>query len=233
MTARVLLLVMDDGRRDYLDATVRSLALSLYGPVVRRVIHDDSGDPAYGDRLREDYPSWRVFSTGGRSGFGGAIRSAWQLIERDYPEVTHVLHVEGDFTLNRAVDVGAMCALLDRHPHLVQVVLMRQPWNATEKAAGSLWATRPANSWDDRTDAQTAWVEHRHWFSTNPCVYRRSLLNVGWPEGAESEGRFGLGLLERGTPEVSGDDVRFAFWGTRDDGPWVTHIGEVRAGGGY
>lgn len=233
MTARVLLLVMDDGRREYLDQTIRSLGLSLYGPIVRKVIHDDSGDLEYGARLQEDYPSWRVFSTGRRSGFGGAIRSAWALVERDYPEITHLFHAEGDFLLNRQVDAGAMCALLDREQHLAQVVLMRQPWNPTESAAGSLWATRPAGSWDDRTDAHCSWVEHRHWFSTNPCVYRRSLLSVGWPEGAESEGRFGLGLLEHGTPEAAGDDVRFAFWGTRDDTPWVTHIGHVRAGNGY
>ncbi len=29
-------------------------------------------------------------------------------------------------------------------------------------------------------------------------------------------------------------DVRFGYWGRLDDGPWVTHIGDDRAGGkGY
>lgn len=230
----VLVLVMADGRADYLERSMASLGEMLVGvDRAARLIHDDSGDRAHGRWLRRTWPDWSVVSTGARSGFAGAIRSAWRLIGREYGDVTHVFHAEQDFTYRHRIDVPAMCALLDRHPHLAQVALMRQPWNETERAAGSVWSTRPAGSWTQREDERCEWVEHRHWWTTNPCVYRRSLLSVGWPEGAESEGRFGLRLFADGTPEVDGPDVRSAFWGRVDDDPWVTHVGYERVGVGY
>ena len=63
--------------------------------------------------------------------------------------------------------------------------------------------------------------------TAHPLAARRSLTWRGWPEGSHSEGRFGIKLLE----ELP--DARFAFWGTRDSGEWVEHIGDVRTGIGY
>ena len=58
-------------------------------------------------------------------------------------------------------------------------------------------------------------------------------LVVGWPDGAESEGRFGIGLRTDGFDSVPGARVRFGYWGGRLSGEWVHHIGHRRAGVGY
>jgi hypothetical protein len=117
-----------------------------------------------------------------------------------------------------------MARLLDRYVHLAQVCLVRQPWNDEERTAGGIIAANP-DDFTDRDDPGIGqWVEHRRCFSTNPCLYRRSLLRVGWPKGSHSEGVFTHQLLERGWS--------FAYWGERGS-QQVTHIGDVRTGVGY
>jgi len=221
---RLLLLVMSDGRREYLERTMLSLG-GILADVEHWVIHEDSGDPADAKWAAGKFPGWRVHATGARSGFGGAIRSAWDLIRADYPDATHVLHWEGDFTLNRPVEVRDMCAVLDDRPHLAQMALRRQAWNAEEIAAGGIIERWPGDFIEIKY-GHTVWLEHRRWFTTNPCVYRAGLLDGGWPDGAESEGHF--------SAEVFADtEMRAGYWGARDEAPWVHHIGDIRAGTEY
>lgn len=232
MTA--VLLVMSDGRREYLEPCVASAVECLdLASVAHRVIHDDSGSVRFGAWLRERYPDWHVITTVRRSGFAGAIRSAWAAIESLDEAIEHVVHLEGDFTFNRPVPLGDMLDVLDAHPHLAQVALRRQPWNEAERQAGGIVELHP-HEYADRVDGlDRHWLEHRLFFTTNPSVYRRSLLDAEWPDGERSEARFTEQLLMDGTPEVPGPEVRFAYWGRRTDGPWVTHIGEHRAGHTY
>jgi hypothetical protein len=155
-------------------------------------------------------------------GFGGAIREAWrQVLQTD---ARHVVHLEADFTFDRAIPVADMVAVLESEPHLVQMALLRQPWNAEERAAGSI-ANLLA---EDLTPVQVLgyrWLEHRRYFTTNPCVYPRWVAERGWPDGPQSEGHFGLELFG------SDPELRAAFWGHGEE--WCTHIGTDRTGGGY
>lgn len=218
------LLVMTDGREHIFD-TIPSAEANLGGPIVSRIIHDDSGDPEFTARLRETFPDWLVVRTPGRSGFGGAIRSAWAAL-RELTEAPFIFHLEDDFTFNRPVELLEMVAVLDRRPHLVQLALRRQPWNASELAAGGIVEMHPAD-WVEHFDGERVWLESARNFTTNPCLYRRALLDHDWPEGTETEGRFGIGLL------AADPDTRFGFWGARDSGEWVRHIGTARNGSGY
>jgi hypothetical protein len=118
-----------------------------------------------------------------------------------------------------------MAAVLNEQRHLVQLVLRRQPWNAEERAAGGIVEQHP-DDYQDATDGTNYWLEHRRFFSTNPSLYHRSLLTRSWPDGEHSEGMFTHDLLRDET-------LRFAFWGARDSGEWVTHIGRERVGTGY
>jgi hypothetical protein len=79
----------------------------------------------------------------------------------------------------------------------------------------------------DRHDVYgNQWLEHRRCFTTNPCLYRRSLCAAGWPDELDSEGLM--------TQRLNGDPAnRFGYWGPRDDSPWVHHIGSHRVGTGY
>lgn len=218
----IALLVMTDGRPT-VHETIASAEANLIGPITECWIHDDSGNPAHTAELRDLYSDWTVIQTPGRSGFGGAIRSAWTALAASRCE--YIFHLEDDFTHNRPVDLDAMIAVLADRPYLVQLALRRQPWNDDERAAGGIVEQHP-DDYIDCSDGDHHWLEHRRFFTTNPSLYRKSLLAVGWPRGLQSEGRFSHQLL-------ASPKVRFGFWGSRDSGEAVTHIGHQRVGVGY
>jgi hypothetical protein len=228
----IALLVVTDGRDRYLADCVASLD-ALHGPLAERWMYDDTGDDGYRTHLAERYAQFRHINGGPRQGFGGAIRAAWSRLAKD-SDAAWIVHVEQDFTFNRPVDLGAMAAVITSRPYLAQMALRRQAWNPQETAAGGIVEQHP-HDYLDKHDMVlgVSWLEHRRFFTTNPCLYRRSLLDVGWPEGDQSEGHFGRHLLAHGTPETAGSLVRFGYWGARTDPPWVTHIGHQRSGTGY
>lgn len=228
----VAVLVITDGRDDYLAPTLHSAMASLVGPVTEWWMYDDTGDDGYRAHLGRRWPTFEHFNAGERQGFGGAIRAAWAHLAK-HSAADYVFHLEADFRFRRRVDLGQMAEVLAERPHLAQMALVRQAWNDEEAAAGGV-LERAREAFTPCTDyAARAWLEHRLFWTTNPSLYRRSLLDVGWPDGAQSEGRFGLQLLEGGTPEAEPSDVRFGYWGRLDDGPWVEHIGRSRVGTGY
>lgn len=223
MRNEVVLLVMTDGRLECLKHAIASAREHLKGPITHRLIHDDSGDDAYRQQLSELFPDFEIIHGGDRQGFGGAIRSAWSHVRG--LQQGFLFHLEDDFLFNEDIFLDQMISVLDQRPHLVQLALRRQPWNDQEKAAGGIVEMNPS-SYEDCTDGVHDWLEHRNFFTTNPCLYRRSLCERGWPSGENSEGRFGISLCE--DPEV-----RFGYWGARSSGEKVRHIGDVRVGTGY
>lgn len=224
----VALLIVTDGRDDYLAQCVASLD-RLAGPVTERWMHDDTGDPLYRAQLADRYPNWRIVDGGPRRGCAGAIRSAWTILRHD-SSARFVFHLEQDFVLTRPVDLAELARLLDDHPELAQVALRRQPCNMLERQYGGVVESHP-DWYTDRSDGSTHWLEHRSFFTCNPCLYRGDLTTLGWPEhidGRYSEDTFHRRLIAEGTPQVAGDLVRYAYWGARDSGVWVKHIGHAR-----
>jgi hypothetical protein len=219
----VTLLVMTDGRGEYLQrsaATFHNLA-----GITDRVIHDDSGDAEYAAWLRSEFAGFEVVSTAGRSGFAGAYRSAWSWL-RGHNRNPWVFSTEDDFTFDRPVDIAAMIGVMGARP-LAQLALRRQPWNDAERAAGGIVEQHP-DDYAEWADGGSAWLEHRRFFTTNPHLTRADFIATHeWPEGDQSEGRFGVDLFG------SEPETRCGFWGSRDSGVWVTHIGAERAGTGY
>lgn len=223
------LLVMTDGR-DHIYETIPSAGAFLDGPISGRFIHDDSGDPDNGEKLRRVFPEWTVVQTAGRSGFGGAIRSAWSML-RAASSSPYIFHLEDDFTFRRIVPLLELARVLQARPHLAQLALRRQPWNAEELAAGGIVEQHPEDYVDKHGTGELAgfqWLEHRRFFTTNPSLYRRKLITEHeWPDGHDSEGRFGFQLRD------ADPFVAFGYWGARDSGEWVHHIGTARKGTGY
>ena len=223
----VVLLVMTDGRDELLFRTLESAFAKKNLPRLQTVIHDDSGSPEHRGMLAERFPNFTVIG-GPRAGFGGAIQRAWGSV----PEgVNWIFHLEDDFLFNEPVRLGDMQELLVRFPYLVQVALLRQAWSEEERVAGGLveqdydsYEQMAARSLDDSHTIY--WFEHRKFFTTNPSLYRRSLTERGWPDGAHSEGLFSVSLFE--DPEL-----RSAYFGVKDQGPLVEHIGAQRQGTDY
>lgn len=227
----IAVLVVTDGRDDYLPPAVASLRM-LSGPITEWWMYDDTGDNSYRARLADRYPTFRHINGGPRQGFGGAIRSAWAQL-RAGSGASWVWHHEQDFVINRPVNLDAVTGVMAGRPYLAQMALRRQPWNAEERAAGGIVEQHPGDYTAVADGNGGMWLEHRRFFTTNPCLYRRSLLDVGWPTGPQSEGHFGIRLTTQGVPGVAAAQVRFGYWGARDSPPWVHHIGDQRVGVGY
>lgn len=216
------LMVMTDGRLDYLARSLTTVN-RLHGDITRRVLHDDTGDDDYRDYLRDLYPDWEVIGTPQRAGFAGAYRSAWAQLAGT---CDYLLSTEDDFVFTRDVDLTAMAAVLaDRHPHLAQLALRRQPWNDAEKAAGGIVEQSP-DDYPEHRDEHGEWLEHRRFFTTNPSLIPAWVLRRPWPTGPNSEGRFGVALF-------TDPAKRAGFWGSKSSGEWVQHIGAERRGHGY
>lgn len=200
--AKVAFLLISDGRHDYRERTLESAKRAMPEPDWMIEIDDSSHE----------------------LGFAGAIQAGWDRIIAE-TDADYVFHCEGDFTFNRPVPLHRMIGVLERHRHLAQLVLKRQPWNHAERAAGGIVEQHP-DDYTQRTDQGDIWTEHRRFWSTNPCVYPVGFCYQGWPQEPQSEGMFTHRLL-------ADPDLRFAFWGAKYDQPMVEHIGHERAGHGY
>lgn len=227
MTLAVL--IITDGRRDCFQRTLRSFfdnwAEPSQGcPVDQVIVIDDSADPEYWRWLDESYGYFDIVHHMQRKGFGGAIASGWAEIAKG--DHTWVFHLEDDFTFNRPIDPIGMKTVLTQHPDVVQMALKRQPWNEYERLAGGFMEQHP-EEYTNETTAGHDWCWQRRFFSTNPSLYRTSLIERGWPQEEQSEGKFGLRLL------ADQPNARFGFWGHTVDEPAVHHIGTERIGTGY
>jgi glycosyltransferase involved in cell wall biosynthesis len=227
----MILLMMTDGRLSYFKQTLDSAVKSLKADNIYIVVNDDSSDPscrnflkAYLDATGIDYVITPTLDS--KSGFSGAINNAWNFI-LDLPiQYEFVFHLEDDFLFNEDIEVSKMQKILELDENIQQVALRRQPWNSEEAAAGGIIEMHP-DSYIDKSFEGIHWLEHRNFFTTNPCLYRRSLCETGWPLVQFSEGIFSKNLFDKN------ENFRVAYFGARDSGVLVTHIGFERSGHGY
>jgi hypothetical protein len=226
----VAVLVITDGRDAYLEQAVDSV-VNLSGNITEWWMFDDTGDESYRASLAARYPAWRHINGGPRLGASGAVRKAWEILN-DQSSATYIFHLEQDFVITRVVPLDDLAGLLYDYPHIAQVVLRRNPVNPLEQAAGGVVEQHPGWYVDRIDPFGRRWLEHSAYWSNNPCLYRTSILDLGWPEhiaGQYGESTFTFLLREHGMVDADGDQVRFAYWGPRDTGVWVEHIGHERS----
>lgn len=218
----IAVLVRTDGRDSLLAQTIESLDANLVGPITRKIIHTDAG-PGHVKELADRFLEWEIIG-GPRLGFGGAINRAWRYIAQE-PTELFLFDTEDDFIFKRPVPLIDMASVLSQHPHIAQLALRRQPWNGEEKAAGGIVEMWP-DSYTDVFWEGCAWLEHRLFWTTNPSLFHISRCASGWPAVDKSEAVYSK--LVFADPQTRG-----AYWGSRDSGEWVTHIGDERVGKGY
>lgn len=224
----ITVLVFTDGRKDCLSRTLESFDEMVSGPITRRVIIDDSCNKEYATWLKAEYGSlldvdrgYEIIHNKTKKGFCGAIQVGWEAVKGS----EYIFHLEDDFTFNEPVYLYDMAAVLEHETQLVQLALLRQPVNEDEAKAGGLIQLWP-NEYQEMAWGGFHWVEHRLFFTTNPSLYRGSLIDVGWPGSPACESAF--------TEKVKRVDTAvFAYWGRKDDPPKVHHIGDNRVGEGY
>lgn len=218
------LVVITDGRGDYLKQTIASAEKMLKGAFLPALIIDDSGDIDYGKWLEERFSEFRQIHHDHRSGFGAVVRSAWAET-LDYPDVEYIFHLEEDFTFNEPIDVPLMAAMLDRAEDLAQIVLKRQPWSDFEIAAGGQIEYCESEGEEFTEKHIGGWTTtHTRNFSTNPNLMTRRAAELCVETGKPCT----EGLI---TEVCLNNDLQFAYLGRKYDPPLAHHIGEHRSQG--
>lgn len=223
------LVVVTDGRQQYLDQCMPSLNM-IVGPVANRFMFDDSGDDDHRRHLVRKYPEWMVIGDGPRKGFTKTMVDVWRVMAIQ-PQQWY-FHIEGDFVFPDLVDLGSMQRIMVQNPHLVQLALLRQPWNREEHIAGGYIQLNPSHFVERDCNGITI-CEHRKFFTTNPHIARRSVCTTGWEDCEQSEGHTSIRLFRQGFPGVSGERARSAILGAKNDAPRCIHVGNYREGCGY
>ena len=224
----MILLVMTDGRAEYIEQTVSSALDNIVGDSMRIVVNDDSANKNYNKFLKNlfsKYPfeTFITDSVENKSGFGGAIQNAWNFIKNIQDDF--IFHLEDDFVFNRTIEINKMKFILNNHSNVQQVALRRQPWNEVEALHGGIVESN-LDAFIEKRHFNISWLEHRLFFTTNPSLYRKSLCSIGWPQVERSEGIFSIDLF-RNPRAVS------SYFGSLKSGEWVKHIGYNRTGHGY
>lgn len=202
----VTLLVITDGRWDYLRRTLVSAARHLEYPFADLILVDDSG---HAEGPAPD--GFRIVKNPERLGLAGAIQAGWDALA---PDTDCVFHLEDDFTFPQSVPVADMIDRLWHNADLAQVALLRQPWSAAEHAAGSIYATDPA-----AYQEAFGLVWQSKLFTFNPCVYPAIVTHDG------------AGLEADITDRLVADGYQFAYYGGLGDPPRCIHIGNRRSEG--
>lgn len=218
----VVVAALTNGRRDYLKRTIEAADRQLRGDIVRKVIWDDTGDPAYRAWLRTAFPGWYPIGFDQHVGYRKTMAGLWRYLSKRPGKFFFLL--EEDFVLERPVDLDEMVQVLIQQPHLVQLSLLRQACYPNELAAGGIVQQWGEDRFTQVESNGCAWLEHRCYFTCNPMLARRELTLLPWPQVASSEAAYGATLKD--DPKL-----RFGIWGRGET--WCTHIGEVRTGDSY
>lgn len=202
---KLALMVITDGRWDYLQRTLQSAAEMLDYPWSQRILVDDSGEEVGFCPTKFDF----VKNTP-RRGLAGAIQSGWDALDT---EVDYVFHLEDDFIFPEPVDIDLMLEILEYEPDLAQIALLRQPWSPQEEQAGGIYWIEP-----DRFKQKHGYVEQKHLFTFNPCLYHASVARD-----------YRAGLEAELTADLLKDGYKFGYLGELNNDPKTIHIGLRRS----
>lgn len=211
---QVVVVCLTNGARETLAPTLASAEEMLAGPIGRRVIANDSGQPL-------DFDGWEDVPIGRRSGYTKATRAALELgMGSGHP---WIFFLEDDFVFNEPIDLAAMQSIMLTEPNLVQLSLKRQAWYDYELEAGGIIEAKP-----EAFTQREGFVAHRDYWAQNPMLCRRQFLaEHEWPLRSGSERAFANQIFRADPNCIAG------IYGEIGDPPRCTHIGQERAGVGY
>ncbi len=220
----VALVVISDGR-GYLAESIPSLIANAKPEWFSSAfVVCDGDDEHHAIRAEIELADWfshRIKPVGvtlkPRQGGAAAIDAAWKALSVYAPGTDYVFHVEEDFTFRGRIPLPEMIAVLKEDPNLANMVLRRGPHGA-EGPGGYIGDDPQAHVQHLRDGIR--YLVHDNGFWLNPCVYPASIAARGWPEHGH-EHDF--------SAKLRADGYRFAVYGTHDDPPRVTHIGDRRA----
>ena len=115
----IALMVITDGRWDYLQQTLESAAQCLDYPFSQRLLVDDSGESV--GFVPDGFDIIRNLP---RKGLAGAIQTGWDHLNDD---IDFVFHLEDDFVFPDEVDIELMVEILEYEPELARLLCFASP----------------------------------------------------------------------------------------------------------
>jgi len=210
--------VVTDGRIECLQRTLQSFKENCDYPFSQKFMVNDCMDEDLikHTKMLADQYGYELIQHDTKKGFAGVYNTAWALSKGDY-----VFNLEDDFLFNEKVDIDAMIDIIEHNQYLVQVVLKRQAWNEEEKRAGGI-IEQWADLYTEKEMNGIYWAEHNLFYSTNPSITPKWVIDKGWQICPSSESVMSKMLLV--------DGFKSCYYGKKFDAPKVTHIGDTRNG---
>lgn len=209
-------------RREYLRRSLSSLMEHITGPIVQAVVYSD-WDANLRPQVAALAEEHGFYVAGdGHHGYTAGMARMWMYL-RKRAVGEFVFLAEDDFVYEHDIDLAALIRVLDARPAVSQVALLRHPAYQSEVDKGGVLGWPPETFTPHALDDHR-WLEHRNFWTANPSLFRRNLVDRPWPVGNSSERLFGNALFR--DPKVTS-----AFWGNGT--PQIRHIGDVRAGASY
>lgn len=223
--------IIGNGRIDLLERTIDSFRKSFKNfPFYKKVIVDDTGDLNYANYLEQEFgDEFHIVAHLANQGLSGSVRTLWSLALLS--DTDNLFHIEEDFTFNEGFeweDILSSMVQAVREENVAQIALKRQPCNPQEAEAGGFMQLAP-DTYSTRKfyiEAKTGTKDfnclmHRNFFTLNPCVYPRWLMQLGWEKG--------WGEKEFGELLFSNPKIECGYVGMSIDEPsMITHIGNYR-----
>lgn len=216
--------ILGNGRKGYLERTIASWETNLIDAPKYKAIFDDSGNSEYRNWLKQTYGDrFSIYAVDFvPAGQAKAVQSMFDYIKN--LDVDYVVWTEEDWVLFRSLDTKEIFETLKQNINVLQMRIPRTIWYADyhlfDLNAGSLLL-------DYIEDKNAGWsydkwfnVKTSHYFwSHNPCVFLKDIVNNPYPTDGDHEFKFGTALLD------SNPNATVGFWANNPYDGYVTHIG--------
>lgn len=217
---KICIIILTDGRNDYLARTLESMEKHLVfpeGSEVFKIMVDDwpeDRDLKELKKLSKKYKIDKLVLNDSNIGIDKTVQKAWSLVPED---IDYIWHQENDFEYLDLVNISKMMKVLES-PIIVQTALVRQPWFPDEKEAGSLMNTRPSR-FKQASVAGEDIIIHRDHFTHNPSLYKRK-----WIAQMDNYNEYNFKDYILKNNSV----VYFAYMGKIENPHAIVHIGEKK-----
>jgi hypothetical protein len=220
---KVCVIIINDGRNDYLQRTLESFCDNVIFPEgcdVYKLLIDDVPAARTGTQLQRliyFYKIDKCILNDENTGISATVQKAWENVPED---CDYIWHQENDFIFTDKVYIEKFAAVLES-PIIYQVACLRQAWSEHEKQYGGIYQSAP-NLFKDARFNDLDIVIHKEYFTHNPSLYRRDVI-AQIPNYTEYSFKEYLMRKRAGY---------FAYWGKLTDKNLVEHIGYTKRGVG-
>jgi hypothetical protein len=225
----VVVAFLTDGRKEYLEETLRSW--EKHSDILKsknRIIFDDSGDDEYRKYLKETYTDYLIVPIGEeRVGFNCAIHFGHQYIKS--MNCSHTVWIEDDQMLLRKIDILDMIRVLDKN-NLLQLSLIREPFFYGELPYKTIFDYLIGIGWPLQENDE--YIGHEVAFMTLPHIFPNKILDVKWQQDddmANSELNYAKKLFSL-FPKKDPTCMRLGYYGKINSEPHSRHIGKYGNG---